>query len=145
MDLFEPGSGSQVHDLNGGILSSGLFWTLALDDDSLRVSHDGRRAVLDVEDLPVIESFRLFGPDNTPAMLSFHIELQATGPFVDRGKGLAVAPTDPAAFLARFAVASSTAHFEGSEFGFGFSSNPDVTTDRGFAEMGRERNGVFLQ
>ena len=90
-------------------------------------------------------SYRLFGPNTTPATLSFHIEWQATGPFVQRGKDATVAPTDPAAFLARFAVASSTAHFEGSEFGFGFSSNPDGTTDRGFAEMGRERNGVFLQ
>jgi hypothetical protein len=145
VDLFEPGSGSQVHDLSGGILPSGLFWTLALDDDALHVSHDGRRAALDVEDLPVIESFRLFGPNNTPATLSFHIEWQAIGPFVDRGKDATVAPTDPAAFLARFAVARSTAQFEASELGFSFTSNRDVSTDRGFAEMGRERNGAFLQ
>lgn len=144
MDLFDPGSGSQVHDINGGILSSGLFWTLPLDDDSLRVSRDGRRAVLDVEDLQVIESFRLFAPTNTPATLSYHIEWQATGAFVDRGKDATVAPTDPAAFLASFAVARSTAEFDVSEFGFSFTSNADVSSDRGFAEMGRERNGAFL-
>jgi hypothetical protein len=144
VDLYEPGSGSQVHDFNGGILASGLFWTLPLDDDALRVSHERRRAVLDVEDIQVIESFRIFGPNTTPATLSFHIEWQATGPFVNRGKGAAVAPTDPAAFLARFALARSTAEFEGSEFGFSFRSNRGVSTDQGFAEMGRERNGVFL-
>ena len=144
MDLFEPGSGSQVHDINGGILSSLLFWTLPLDDDALRISHDGRRAVLDVEDLEVIESFRIFALTTTPATLSYHIEWQATGPFVDRGKDATVAPTDPAAFLGSFAVARSTAEFEVSEFGFSFSSDPGVSTDRGFAEMGRERNGVFL-
>lgn len=144
MDLFEPGSGSQVHDINGGVLSSGLFWTLPLGDDALRVSRDGRSAVVDVEDLQVIESYRLLGPNTTPATLSFHMEWQATGPFVDRGKDASVAPTDPAAFLARFAVARSTAEFEVSEFGFSFKSNSDVSTDRGFAEMGRERNGLFL-
>jgi hypothetical protein len=144
VDLFEPGSGSQVHDINGGILSSLLFWTLPLDDDALRISHDGRRAVLDVEDLEVIESFRIFALTTTPATLSYHIEWQATGPFVDRGKDATVAPTDPAAFLGSFAVARSTAEFEVSEFGFSFSSDPGVSTDRGFAEMGRERNGVFL-
>jgi hypothetical protein len=144
VDLYEPSSGSQVHDINGGVLASGLFWTLPLDDDSLHVSHDGRRAVLDVEDLQVIESYRFFGPNTTPATLSFHIEWQATGPFVDRGKDATVPPTDPAAFLGRFAVARSTADFEVSELGFSFRSNPDVSTDRGFAEMGRERNGVFL-
>jgi hypothetical protein len=145
VDLFEPGSGSQVHDINGGVLASGLFWTLPLDDDALRVSDDRRRAVLDVDDIQVIESYRLFGPNTTPATLSFHIEWQATGPFVERGKDATVAPTDPAAFLARFAVARSTAEFEVSEFGFSFRSDPGVSTDQGFAEMGRERNGVFLR
>lgn len=144
MDLFEPSSGSQVHDINGGVLASGLFWTLPLDDDALRVSHDGRRAVVDVEDLQAIENYVLFGPNSTPATLSFRIEWRATGPFVDRGKHATVAPTDPAAFLARFAVATSTAEFEVSEFGFSLTSNPGVSTDRGFAEMGGERNGVFL-
>jgi hypothetical protein len=144
VDLFEPGSGSQVHDINGGVLASGLFWTLPLDDNALHVSDDGRRAVLDVEHIQVIESYRLFGPNTTPATLSFHIEWQATGPFVQRGKDATVAPTDPAAFLARFAVARSTAQFEASEFGFSFSSGPGVSTDQGFAEMGRERNGAFL-
>ena len=144
MDLFEPGSGVQVHDLNGGVLASGLFWTLPLDDDALQVSDDRRRAVLDVKDIQVIENYQLFAPNSTPAALSFHIEWRATGSFVDRGKDATVAPTDPAAFLGRFAVAGSTAEFEVSEFGFSFRSDPGVSTDQGFAEMGRERNGVFL-
>jgi hypothetical protein len=144
VDLFDPGSGSQVHDFNGGILASGLFWTLPLDDDALRISHDGRRAVLDVDDIQVVDSFQFGSGIDTPATLSFHIEWRATGPFVDRGKGPAVAPTDPAAFLARFAVARSTAEFEASEFGFSFRSDPGVSSDQGYAQMGRERNGVFL-
>ena len=127
------------------MLASGLFWTLPLDNDALDVSHDGRQAVLDVEDIQAIESYRIFGPNTTPAKLSFHIGWRATGPFFDRGKDATVAPTDPAAFLARFAVARSTAEFEVSEFGFSFKSNPGVSTDQGFAELGRERNGVFLR
>jgi hypothetical protein len=144
VDLFEPGSGSQVHDNNGGILASGLFWTLPVGDDELRVSRDGRRAVLDVEEIAVIDSFQFFGPNQTPATVSMHVDWRATDAFVARGKGTTVAPTDPAAFLARFAVARSTAAFEGSEFGFSFRSSPGASTDRGFAEMGFERNGVFL-
>jgi hypothetical protein len=145
VDLFEPSSGSQVHDINGGVLASGLFWTLPLDDDALDVSDDGTRAVLDVENIQVIESYRLFAPTTTPATLSFRIEWQATDAFVDRGKDATVAPTDPAAFLGRFAVARSKAEFEVSEFGFSFRSDPGVSTDQGFAEMGRERNGFFLR
>ena len=101
--------------------------------------------MLHVEDIQVIDSFHVFGPNNTPATMSIHIEWGATGPFVARGKGSAVTPTDPAAFDARFAVARSTAQFEGAEFGFSFTSNPGVSTDHGFAEMGHERNGMFLQ
>jgi len=145
VDLFEPGSGSQVHDINGGTLPSGLFWTLAVDDDALQVSDDRRRAVLHVEDLPTLETFRFFGPDTTPAALSFHIEWRATDRFVERGKGAEVAPTDPAAFLGRFAVARSTAEFEVDELGFRFETNGDAGTDQGFAELGSERNGVFLE
>lgn len=132
-----------VHDYNGGILASGLFWTLPVDDD-LRISRDGRRAILDVEDLEVIDSFTFGSGIGTPASLSYRIEWQATGPFVDRGSDATVPPTDHAAFLARFAVARSTASFESSELAFSFRSNPDVSTDRGYAQMGRERNGVFL-
>jgi hypothetical protein len=145
VDLFDPGSGSQVHDNNGGILASGFFWTLPVDDDALRVSHNGRRAVLDVDDLQVVDSFQFFGANQTPATVSMHVEWRATGLFVERGEGDAVAPTDPAAFLGRFAVARSTAAFTGSEFGFSFRSDPGVSTDQGWAEIGRERNGTFLQ
>jgi hypothetical protein len=143
VDLFEPGSGSQTHDFNGGILASGLFWTLPAD--MLSVGDGGRSAVLDAEDLQVIDSFSFGSGLGTPARLSMHIEWQATGPAVKRGQGTAVPATDPAAFLGEFAVAESTAEFEGSEFGFSFRSDPGVSTERGFAEMGRERNGIFLQ
>jgi hypothetical protein len=144
VDLFEPGSGSQVHDNNGGILANGLFWVVPLDDDAIRVSRNGRRLLLRARDVPVIDSFQFFGPNQIPASVSFQVEWRATGEFVERGSGTGVPPTDPAAFLGRFAVARSTAAFEGSEFGFGFRSDPGVSSDRGFAEMGRERNGVFL-
>jgi hypothetical protein len=144
VDLFVPGSGAQVHDNNAGILISGLFWTLPADDHALRISHDGRRAVLDLKDFQVIDSFQFLSPNQTPATLSLHVEWRATGPFVDRGKGNTVSPTDPAAFLGRFAAARSTAAITGSEFGFSFRSDPGVSTDRTYAEIGRERNGALL-
>ena len=84
------------------------------------------------------------GPTGTPATVGLHVRWDATAPAVERGKGSSVAATDPAAFLGRFAVARSTATFTGSEFGFSFRTNADVSTDRGWAEIGRERNGVFL-
>jgi hypothetical protein len=142
VDLFEPGSGSQVHDYNGGILASGLFWTLPAE--SLQFSDGGRNAVLHADDVSVIDSFQFGSGLGTPATVSIHVEWTATGEPVPRGKGGAVPPTDAAAFLGSFSVAESAAEFTGSEFGFSFTSDPGVNTARTFAELGRERNGAFL-
>jgi hypothetical protein len=143
VDLFEPGSGSQVHDFNGGILASGLFWTLPVPDDALWISQSGRRAVLEVDDLAVIDSFQFFGPNQTPASISCRVEWRATDAFVRRGNEDPELPTDPDAFVGDIARARSTGFFEGSEFGFAFEARGD-TDPRGYAQMGRERNGVFL-
>jgi len=92
----------------------------------------------------VIDSFQFGLPDSVPATVNFSVEWQATGPFVRRGNGDHVPATDPGAFLGEFAPAFARGSFSGRELGFSFKSNPGVTTERGYAEMGRERNGRFL-
>jgi hypothetical protein len=141
-----PGSGTpatQVHDNNGGILASGLFWTLPAHDSDLQVSPDGRRAVLELRKLAVIDSFQFFGPNQVPASVSLRVEWRASGPFAPRGAGTDVPETDMAAFLGRIAPARSTGSFTGEEWGFAFSTER-ASTDRGYAQMGRTRNGAFL-
>jgi hypothetical protein len=113
-----------------------------LPGDAFTVSHDGRQATLEAEDVCVLDSFQFGGPINVPAKVSFKIRWEATGPRQLRGKGTAVPPTDQAAFLGRFAFARSTGSFSGSELGFSFTGRGD--TDDTFAELGPERNGVFL-
>jgi hypothetical protein len=132
-----------VHDFNGGITPSGLFWIVELPERAFRVSRDGRRATLEAHDVAVLDSFQFLGPNVVPATVSFEITWRATERRQLRGKGTAVPPTDPAAFLGRFAAARSTARFSGSELGFSFRSE-DADTDGTFAELGFERNGVFL-
>jgi hypothetical protein len=131
-----------VHDFNPGILPSGLFWVVELPGDAFRVSHDGRRATLEARDVCVLDSFQFLGPNSIAASVSFTVRWQATGPRERRGSGTAVPPTDPAAFLGRFAPARATGSFSGSEVGFSFTGRGD--TDGTFAELGPERNGVFL-
>ena len=63
---------TQVHDNNGGIVASGLFWTVPADERQLKVSRDGRRAVLELRDVAVVDSFQFFGPNQTPASVSLH-------------------------------------------------------------------------
>jgi hypothetical protein len=115
-----------------------------LPGDAFRVSHDGRRATLESKDVCVLDSFQFLGPTNIAATVSFTVRWQATGRRQRRGSGPAVEPTDPAAFLGRFAPARATGVFSGSEVGFSFRSNPGADTDDTFAELGPERNGVFL-
>jgi hypothetical protein len=146
VDLFVPGTGTpatQVHDFNGGILASGLFWTVPADERSLQTSRDGRRAVLELRDVPVIDSFQFFGPRQIPASVSLRVEWRATGPFAGRGSGATVPATDMAAFLGTIAPARSTASFTGEEWGFSCQSDR-ASTDRGSAQIGRTRNGMFL-
>jgi hypothetical protein len=141
-----PGTGTpatQVHDNNGGIPASGLFWTVPAHERDLQISRDGRRAVLDLRDVAVIDSFQFFSPNQVPATVTLHVEWRAIGPFTSRGSGAGVPGTDMRAFRGDIAPARSVGSFSGAEWGFAFTSDP-ATTDRGYAQMGRTRNGTFL-
>lgn len=135
-----------MHDFNGGIQPSGLFWVVELSERNVDISHDGRTARMRASNVAVQDSFSFVGtpPPPVPAIVSFSFEWRAVGPFQDRGKGKSVPSTDPAAFTASFARASVRGSFSGRELGFSFESNPDVTDRGGYALMGRERNGSFL-
>ena len=134
-----------MHDFNGGILPSGLFWTLDVRKTAVDFRMNNRRAVLHVKDLPVIDTFQFFGPNDTPGLVDLRVEWEADGPAVNQGMGAAVDPTDPRAFLGEFAPAVSRASFSGSEIGFEFESNRGASSfPRGYAQLGTERNGVFL-
>jgi hypothetical protein len=95
--------------------------------------------------LPLIDTFTFFGPSDTPAVLSMTIEWEALAEPVPLGAGTAVPPEHPAAFRGQFAAAKSTAHFAGRQLGFSFTSDPGVSTQEGYAQIGTERNGVFLE
>jgi hypothetical protein len=92
----------------------------------------------------MIDTFQLFGPRDTPVVLDITMEWNALDDPVNLGSGNTVPPTDAAAFLGSFARARSTAHFSARQLGFSFRSDPGVSSDLGYAEIGRERNGVFL-
>jgi hypothetical protein len=145
VDLFESGPGSpQVHDLQGGIPPNGLFWTVPIPPGAFGFSRSGRRARLHLRDIGVIDTFVFAGANSTPATLDLSVDWEATGPAQQLGSGESVPPDDPAAFLGTFRQARATATFAGIELGFAFRTRTEATSDLGFAELGFERNGVFL-
>jgi hypothetical protein len=94
--------------------------------------------------VPVLDQFQFLGPNLVPATVSVEVHWQAISPTRSLGSGKTVPPTDPAAFLGQFARARAVGSFSGAELGFRFQSEPRVSSDRGYAELGHERNGVFL-
>lgn len=96
------------------------------------------------KDVPVLDTFQFANPFLVPSTVSFRVEWEATGPQNELGSGNTVPPTDPASFLGTFAPARSTGQFSGAELGFSFASKPGASSDLGYAQIGTERNGVFL-
>ena len=132
-----------MHDYNLGIPPSGLFWTTAVRPDELHVDPDARWAVLDVRRMVVSDSFQFFATTVQPAEVRFTVTWEATGDFVARGAGATADPTAPNAFLGAIAPAFSQGAYSGAQLGFAFES-VTATSDRGWAQIGTERNGAFL-
>jgi hypothetical protein len=108
------------------------------------MSRNGKRASLRARDVPVIDTFQFSNPFLVPSTVSFNVDWEATGEREEVGAGATVPATDKAAFLGKLAPARSTGWFGGAELGFVFGSKPGASTDRGYAQFGTERNGVFL-
>lgn len=117
---------------------------MALPRGAFRMSKNGERAVVEAQDVPLIDTFQFGSPFLMPSTVSFRVEWDATGAPQPLGSGKAVPPTDPAAFLGTIAQARSTGEFAGAELGFSFVSKHGASTDRGYAQIGTERNGIFL-
>ena len=142
MDLYEPGSGlqNQLHDFNGGIAPSGLFWTVPIPADALQI--DAKGAHLHLENERVVDSFQILGPNSVPGTVSLDVTWVAKGSPVRYTPGSS-APADPSNFAAEFRPAIATGSFSGSEEGFRFSAS-GASSEGIFAELGTERNGWFL-
>lgn len=141
MDLFEPGTGSRIHDFTGGILPSGLVWTVPIPDESVVVSRNGRRLDVDVHDVEVIDTTTT---GDVPAVVSFQMTWKAKGKMRDLGLGNSVPPTDRASFLGRIARAQVRGTFSGRSGDFTFQSGPKRTSRTLFAELGTEQNGAMI-
>ena len=74
--------------------------------------------------------------------VELEVRWEAIGPAANLGSGDSVPADDPATFSGRFAPARATAEIEGLELGFAFEG--EATSDLGYAQLGVERNGVFL-
>jgi hypothetical protein len=135
----------QLHDYNGGIAPSGLFWTARVPDNAVQVS--SHAATIEVHDLPVVDSFQIFGPVEVPATASYAIRWEATGA-VRHLDPSSDDPSDPTNLSATFRDVTATGTFSASSIthpGGGPFSIHGVIGVAVWGELGNERNGRFVK
>ena len=139
MDVFEPGPGALLHDLNPGIAPSGLFWTIAIPGMDVHFNLGDGNASMQADDVPVFDD--VFGdPPPTPSSVSFTV--------VWRGVDvrLKIRNTDPiyGGFAGTFIRNTAQMEWTATVGDFTFVSAPMATSSSSFAEIGHERNGIFF-
>jgi hypothetical protein len=147
IDVYEPGPGSQIHDLNPTVFPpTSLFWTLPISDDGIEVNLGKGRAVVEARHVPIFDygaiPNALFGggPAAVPGHVSYRV---AWSGVTDR---LHIKNSDPiyGGFAGEFVRNSAQMEWRATVGDFHFVSAPMATSSSTFAELGHERNGIFF-
>ncbi|GAC1357502.1 MAG: hypothetical protein NVS4B11_35200 [Ktedonobacteraceae bacterium] len=137
--LTEPTKKQKIHDINPGIASNGLFWTVPMPEDALHLSEDGLVASVHLRDFPVQDQPNFPNTQPTyPARISMDLTWQAVG----RQMGI----NDPMNhYRLQFHKANAQVALRVTvpEVGFTFTSAPAKTSETVFAMLGYDRNGLF--
>jgi hypothetical protein len=149
VDVYDPSLGLtpvQIHDLNPGILPSGLFWTIEIPRDGIQVHLGKGVASMEANNVPILDygdfGNALFGsgPAPTPGVVSFKV----TWSGVD--ERLQIRNEDPVfgGFAGEFIRNTAQMEWTATVGDFTFVSDPLATSSSTFAEIGHERNGFFF-
>jgi hypothetical protein len=147
VDVYEPGPGSQIHDLNPSTFPpTGLFWTIEIPGDGIQVNLGKGRATMEAEDVPILDygniGNALFGGGSPPTPGSVSFKVAWSG--VD--ERLNIRNTDPVygGFAGEFIRNAAQMEWTATVGDFTFVSAPLATSSSSFAEIGHERNGAFF-
>jgi hypothetical protein len=132
-----------LHDIMPGVMPNGLFWTMQIPDHTFRVSNGGRVARLNMEGLPLVDTYQFGGSLNVPVILDLDLTWRGRGRPQPRGSGSSADAEAPDAFEGEFLDAVAGGRVSGWEPGVSFRSNR-LTSTTFYASMGHERNGVYL-
>ena len=124
-----------MHDFTGGITPEGLVWTVRLSDESVSVSAAGDVVTVDARDVAVVD-------ERAGGDTAARVTLQMT--WKGRGRRRRLASASPPFAGEFFRRARARGTFAANEDGFAFATSPEKPLRSTFAELGRERNGVFL-
>lgn len=130
-------------DFNPGIAASGLFWTTAAPDDSVRVHPGSGRARFTLIDYATRDFHNignaLGGGPSDAAVVSFEMRWSADG-----ARAL---QSDGSTFRFRSRITTATVEWSGLNevTGAQFVSDPASTSQSAYAAVGHEKNGSFFK
>ena len=140
-----------MHDFNGGIRPSGLFWVVQVPDDAVKTTEEGTLKI-SLTNVAVVDQIAFpgnifLGSTGSPAKLSLNMTFKKNGPprVVRPTSASPISPFSWAGVMsdATYEGTFSVAYNDGT-----FSAHGDfgsAASDQIFAEMGTERNGSFVQ
>jgi hypothetical protein len=140
---------TQVHDFNGGIGSNGLFWIVQVPDDAVKTTED--TLTISLTNVAVVDQIAFpgnltLGSTGTPATLSLSMTFQKTG-MPRKIRPTSADPLSPFTWAGEMSDATysgtfSVAYTDGTDDKF--SAQGSFGSTQIFAEMGTERNGLFV-
>jgi hypothetical protein len=148
LDVYEPGPGSQIHDLNPTAFPpTGLFWTIEFPDADIKVNLGKGSATLAANNVPILDYVTLENaifignePEPTPGVVSFKVAWSGVN------ERLNIKNDDPVygGFAGQFVRNRAQMEWTATVGDYQFVSAPLATSSSSFAEIGHERNGLFL-
>lgn len=148
MDVFEPGPGPQIHDLNPSLFPpTGLFWTTAIPESGVEVHFGNGYAAMEASNVPILDYGNIVnalfggGPAPTPGEVSFKVVWSGV---IDRVK---IRNTDPVygGFGGSFIHNTAQMEWTARVGDYSFVSAPLDESSSAFALLGQEHNGAFFE
>ena len=146
MDVFEPGPGSQLHDLNPTVSPpTGLFWTLQIPPEGVQVDLRNGIASMQASDVPVFD----YG-DIPNAITGARAPVSGTVSFrVEWGgpaRPISIRNTDSVygGYVGEFRRNAARMIWTARAGDYQFRSSTMDTSWSLFALLGHERNGIFV-
>ena len=144
--MFEPGPGEQLHDLNPTFFPpTGLFWTTEVSPDAIDVDLARGAATLQATNMPILDHGDIpnaltgMAPAK-PGSVSFRVHWSGVEPIVP------IRSDSPAVghFAGEFMRNVAQMEWSAQVGPYQFTSAPMATSSSVWAELGRERNGIFF-
>ena len=139
-----------MHDFNGGIRPSGLFWVVQVPDDAVKITED--TVTISLTNVAVVDQIAFpgnifLGSTGFPATLTLNMTFQKQG----RPRNVrptSASPISPFSWAGEMSDATYSGTFSVAYNDGKFSATGDfgsTASEQIFAEMGTERNGSFVR